>query len=43
MSGWAGAAAVVATDPWLSAPTDDDRALVEALGYVVDETSAGAA
>ncbi len=43
MAGWAGAAVVVSSDPWLGAPTDADRALVEAVGHLVDDTVAGAA
>jgi hypothetical protein len=43
MRAWAEAQALLASDPWLSAPTTADRALVEALGYVVNETVAGAA
>lgn len=40
---WRAAAEVVSSDPWLKAPTEADRALVEAVGHTVDETVAGAA
>lgn len=35
--------AAVVSDPFLRPPSDDDRAVVEATGGVVDETIAGAA